>query len=498
MEIVYLVSLGLVSLISIVIYRLYFHPLSHIPGPALAKVTHLYEWYYDLYQGGQFTFKLHDLHQKYGPIIRINPDEIHINDPYFFDQIFNQTNGRANKPPRFAEVFGPFPATIGTPSHELHRVRRSALNPFFSKKSVNDLFPVMWKPIEILLQRLQKFSETGEVLNMKYCYAAATMDIMTAYCFAHEPSSVREPDFGRKTFDDVDSFLIVSLWNIHMPWIMRFVYSLPDWINKIFAPAMADTLDFRLALSKQVEDIRHDKNVVYKYAGHRTVFHELLSSKLPPQELERDRLRDEAFSLVTAGFGTTAFVLRGTSYHIAANPAVRQKLHEELVEAIPDIHQPPSLSTVEQLPYLTAVVLEGLRLTEPVSHRMNRQFPDHALDYHEIPIPKNAVVGTTSMLIHQNKELFPEPQTFKPERWLGEEGKRLERYLVSFNRGPRACLGINLAKAELVLIIAAVFRQFDFDVSAVKRERDIDVSRDYILGAQAADTPGILVTVKAC
>jgi hypothetical protein len=57
---------------------------------------------------------------------------------------------------------------------------------------------------------------------------------------------------------------------------------------------------------------------------------------------------------------------------------------------------------------------------------------------------------------------------------------------------------MNLARAELFLILAAVFRQFDFDISAVRRDRDIDVSRDYILGAQARDSPGILVTVKEC
>lgn len=59
------------------------------------------------------------------------------------------------------------------------------------------------------------------------------------------------------------------------------------------------------ALSKQVEAIRHDEDTSYQQASHRTVFHELLSSKLPPKELERNRLRDEAFSLVTAGSGTS-------------------------------------------------------------------------------------------------------------------------------------------------------------------------------------------------
>ncbi|KAJ5884198.1 benzoate 4-monooxygenase cytochrome P450 [Penicillium tannophilum] len=492
------VFLGLVALISLLAYRIYFHPLAHIPGPPLTKVTYLYEWYYDLYRGGQFTFQLRALHDKYGPVIRINPDEVHIDDPDFFDQVFNQTNGRADKPLRVAEAFGPYPATLGTQFHDLHRLRRSVLSPFFSKKSVTDLVPVMWRPIDILLERLHQAAQTGEIVNMKYIYAAVTLDIINAYCFAHEPSSVHQPDFGRKGFDDVDSFLEVSLLNIHIPWVMRFTYSLPDSINKVLAPALAEILDFRRALSRQIEAIRSGEDTAHEQASHRTVFHELLESKLPPEERKRDRLRDEAVSLVTAGSGTTAYVLRGTAYHISANPAIRQKLHKELVTAIPDVQHFPSLAVLDQLPYLTAVVQEGLRLSDPVTHRMNRQFPDCPLKCRGVFIPANTIVGMTAMLTHLNENIYPEPRVFKPERWLVPESKRLDRYLVPFNRGTRSCLGMNLARAELVLILAAVFRQFDFDVSGVQRDRDIDASRDFILGAPACDSPGILVAVKEC
>ena len=48
------------------IYRVFLHPLSHLPGPKLAHITYLYEWYYDLYLHGQYTFKLKELHRKYG------------------------------------------------------------------------------------------------------------------------------------------------------------------------------------------------------------------------------------------------------------------------------------------------------------------------------------------------------------------------------------------------------------------------------------------------
>ncbi|KAJ9195905.1 hypothetical protein DTO021D3_3521 [Paecilomyces variotii] len=477
----------------ILIYRFFFHPLAHIPGPKLAKATYLYEYYYDLYLVGQYTFKLQELHKKYGPIIRINPDEIHINDPDYIDEVYNM--GRVHKTPRLAEVFGPHPAIISTQPHELHRLRRRAINPFFSKKAVAELIPAIQSPLDILCKRLDDASKTGETLNMKYMYAAVTMDIIRDYCFAREPENVFKPDFGRKAFDDVDGFLEASILNVHIPWFMRISLSLPNSVNKILAPAMADIFEFRSELSLQIEAIRHGENRSYKKAGHRTVFHELLESKLPPEELERDRLRDEAFGLVTAGSGTTAYVLRGTSYHIAANPSIRQRLYDELKAAIPDPSHPPSPQELEQLPYLSAVVLEGLRLCEPVSHRSNREFPDKALNYHGYIIPPGTGVGMTSYLTHHNEEIFPESRVFRPERWL-EGGKQLERYLVSFNRGTRACLGLNLARTELFMILAAVFRQFDFDVSEVSRKRDIDVSRDFMLAGQAKDSPGILVKVR--
>ena len=100
-------------------------------------------------------------------------------------------------------------------------------------------------------------------------------------------------------------------------------------------------------------------------------------------------------------------------------------------------------------------------------------------------------------MLHHNPLLFPEPYAFQPDRWLGSEGKKLEKYLSPFARGTRDCLGLNLARAELVIILATIYRRFDFDVSAVVRRRDIDMTRDFIVGAPAKDSPGILVKVKA-
>lgn len=85
----------------------------------------------------------------------------------------------------------------------------------------------MWKPIYMLLERLRNASRTGEVMNMKYFYAAVTLDIINSYCFAREPTVVNVPDFNREAVDNIDNFLRVSLLNIHFPWVLRFTTSLP-------------------------------------------------------------------------------------------------------------------------------------------------------------------------------------------------------------------------------------------------------------------------------
>lgn len=188
--------------------------------------------------------------------------------------------------------------------------------------------------------------------------------------------------------------------------------------------------------------------------------------------------------------------MRGTTYHIVANPTVHQQLYEELKTAIPDVDHPPPPQILEQLPYLSAVVNEGLRLADPITHRLMREFPDKDLTCHGFTIPRGTGVGMTAYLVHRNEEIFANPQQFRPERWLGEDNKNLKNYLIPFSRGTRVCPGMNLARAELFSVLAAVFREFDFDITQVSRERDIDVNHDYIVAAPAANSPGVLVKVK--
>lgn len=93
-----LLELWLGYLVLLVSYRISpLHPLHSFPGPLIARATYLYEAYFDLYKGGQYTHQIKKLHERYGPLIRINPGALHCNDPHFVDEVYAGAGRKRNK-----------------------------------------------------------------------------------------------------------------------------------------------------------------------------------------------------------------------------------------------------------------------------------------------------------------------------------------------------------------------------------------------------------------
>jgi cytochrome P450 len=239
------------------------------------------------------------------------------------------------------------------------------------------------------------------------------------------------------------------------------------------------------------------KNDNYLTSDHPTIYHVLLTSNLGPEEKTLSRLVAEGQSVVGAGIITTAHSLKVTSYHIIANPSILQTLKAELATAMPDPTIIPPLAQLEQLPYLSAVVKEGFRMSYGTSSRLHRVSPDTSLVFHEWVIPPGTPVSMTSVLMHDNPTIFPEPKVFRPERWLEDQStkKQLDRYLVNFSKGTRSCLGINLAHAESYFTMAAVFRRFDLELFETTRD-DVDIAHDFFNPVARLDSKGVRVLVK--
>ncbi len=152
-----------------------------------------------------------------------------------------------------------------------------------------------------------------------------------------------------------------------------------------------------------------------------------------------------------------------------------------------------SWSELEQLPYLTAVITEGNRLNFGLTMRNCRTAPT-PLHFGPYTLPPGTPVSTMSLFVNAAEEHYPDPWTFDPDRWLGPGAMERRKYMTSFGKGTRRCIGVNLAHMELYMAVAAAAR-FDMDLFETD-EGDVEFRHEYMTFQPRLGSKGIRAVVK--
>ncbi|EON70037.1 hypothetical protein W97_09305 [Coniosporium apollinis CBS 100218] len=477
------------------IYRLFFHPLAKFPGPKLAAVTVWYEAYYDVVGKGQYIFKLKELHDKYGPIIRINPNELHIRDPDYYDTLYNQTN-RLDKSDYFYRMLGNPYALFNTSPASLHRIRRSALNPFFSAQVISRFRPHLQHATDRLCERMAACAEHDEVIPLFYAYRCLTVDIISEFVFGSQLGLLDREDWGRAFYAAYRSLWDLSPLIRQFPIIMTAAMAMPRWMTAVLNPKALEVVDMFAAVDEETLKLLRSDPAEVEKKPYPVVMWELAKSEVtPPEEKRFEVLTLQANGLLSAGFETTGAALAHMTYCVLANPKTQLKLVRELEEAIPDPGNVPSWQVLEKLPYLSSVVKEGLRLTIGAVSRLPRINRTDYMRYKEWQIPPNTAVGMAALYVVKNPDVFHDPEAFIPERWLEPDAKELERHLVVFSKGTRSCIGINLAYAELYSVMATMFRRFPNLELFETTDEDMEGVHDYFAPMVRSGDKGLKVKV---
>jgi cytochrome P450 len=217
---------------------------------------------------------------------------------------------------------------------------------------------------------------------------------------------------------------------------------------------------------------------------------------LPAAEKTISRMTDEVAILVVAGSESPAKTLALIHFHLLNKPSIMLKLRHEVQESIGDSMQIPPLQKLETLPYLSSVIKEGLRMHGGITARSSRVAVDEALQYRQWVIPRGTPLSTSSVFIHRNPDIFPNPSEFIPERWLdsGKLERRLDHYLVAFGKGSRNCVGLNLAFAEMLLALASVVAYFEMDLFMTDVS-DVEMVRDWYVPQAKLGSVGVQARV---
>ncbi|KAI4603817.1 hypothetical protein KJ359_003637 [Pestalotiopsis sp. 9143b] len=435
-----------------------FHPLARFPGPKIAAASYLYEAYYDWILVGRYTREIRDMHQKYGPIVRINPDELHCDDPYFADEIYATGSRIRDKWQHQINTGAAGPVAVtgfSTVPHELHRIRKAALARFFSRGQTLKLEGEVTDFTQRTVNKMLRYSKKGP-FDVKEAFNCFTADVIAQYAFGESMGFVDQEGWEPNFATWVKSFF-------QQAYMMRN-NALARRLAQVALPVLQHIdKDVGIVMQQMGVTIPGYVEAAIKDPDNGRVFAEVMQSDtLPPEEKTLYRLSGEGFNFLLAGTETTAATLTAIVYYMLAQPQTYATLMAALQGVDP---MSPKWTDLEQRPYLWAVVHEALRVMPGVTHRSARIARVENLMYKsqngkvEHVIPKGTPIGMSSMINHFNEDLFPDPNEFKPERWLlpdGQPNLKLQKFLLSFGKGSRACLGEQLAYCEMFVMTAAV------------------------------------------
>jgi cytochrome P450 len=352
----------LLATLGLVIYRLYFHPLARFPGPKLAAATKWYEFWYDVVvpPGGQYSERIERLHDQYGPIVRINPQELHIRDPDMYEQVYTSSTKR-DRWYNAARMTGKTADSFSTIPHDLHRRRRVANAPLMARKTVGAKKGVLSANTAALAANFERAAESGEVVDLGILFIGYSLDVVGAFCFGRDLGAQEDLGLARKWYTVGRSMARITPIMKQFPGLAKVVARMPGAMVKRVWPDAVVIADLdRQMLSWILEHRAQEKKARDLGDGgleSSTLFEVIDNSKLPEEDKSAPRLVDEAVGIIVAGSETTAKILTRTAYELMSNPSVLTRAREELAHASLQLGKPQlEFVDLEKLPYLASTL----------------------------------------------------------------------------------------------------------------------------------------------
>lgn len=297
---------------------------------------------------------------------------------------------------------------------------------------------------------------------MLFAFRCFTVDMVLDFCFSQSVNALDAPNFAAPIVLAMDNSLPTFHLFHHFPLFRKTIFSLPPWLAIKASPETAGLTHLQVILGKQIQDVTSNPSIL-EASPHPTIYHRLLDPQVRNTSpfLADNALMDEALTMLFAGGVTVGDASMTGFFHILSNPSIYSSLRAEILSVWPDINSPPSLEALEALPFLTACIKESLRLSPGACSPLLRIVPVSGATINSTFIPGSTIVGMSSFFVHSSPTIFNSPELFNPSRWMGKESAALEKWLVAFSKGPRSCLGINLAWCELYLLFAGLVRRVD-------------------------------------
>ncbi|TKW49287.1 Pisatin demethylase [Colletotrichum tanaceti] len=481
----------LLALIVVAGYRLLLHPLARVPGPRLAAISNV--WHARQACDGRMLQLGKTLHKRYGPVVRVGPNEVWFDSVDAFKHIYRAGSGfdksdfylsTALQRPDITYTPLPtftYPDTLDLLSErdtQRYRLQRRLIGPLYQTAHLKRHEPALDAVLARVVATLRSLD--GAEIDLKEWMHIIAVESLSAVVLTWSPNYLRDGTDHSSSSHGYTGWRRKSVFGL-FPLAVKL-----ELLSKAFGRAFANLWGVTY---KTPRNFRPFFTGVYRQVSRR-VTAALAGRPVPKNDRKDDFLADlirlhgerpdfseaylrrMAITNFGAGHETMCSALTSVVAMIGSHPEVQRRAADEVRSATKD---PKVYDNAVRLDYTQAAIKEAQRLYPVLGMSLPRTVPAEGLAVHGRVFPPGTTVGCNPVSLHRNAAIFgDDAEEFSPDRWLDGERdvKSMERFNLTWGGGGRICPGRHLAELVVYKTIPALLEHFDVEV-VMPPEEDI-------------------------
>jgi len=433
---------------------------------------------------------IHLLHfhhiQKYGKVFSIclgRKPTVVIADPDILKQILVKDFWNFRNRFLQVQINAPIGKSVFFARDEAWKRIRATLSPSFSGKKMKGMVSLIEESHDRLMEKIEKVVGTGESVDILDWYSRLTLEVILSTAFGVQADIQ----------NDKESLLFERVKEVfRTPWIVDILRRFPFGIYVLrFLSRVRRREGYFDKVASAIVQQRRKTGLT----GRQDLMELMLTAHEESTEEGISKLTDEEIVgqcviFLFAGYETSSNTLAYTTYHLALNEDVQEKLREEIKVAVKSNPDSTLYDLAHNIEYLDCVINESLRLNPPLA-QVNRECVED-YEFNGIHIPAGLEVMIPVYFLHRDPDAWPDPEKFDPERFRSPAKDTRHQYqFMPFGTGPRSCIGMRFGLMEIKITLVKILMKYKF-----VRSPETQVPLKILAGATLIPENGVHVRIE--
>ncbi|KAG4293831.1 hypothetical protein FPRO06_00416 [Fusarium proliferatum] len=446
--------------------------LRHIPGPASAGWTSWWQCRGAL--SGRYHEHLKNAADQFGPLIRIGPNEVLSTDPVVLRNMSavrsTYTKGDFYSSGRIVPGVD---NVVSERNEAKHKFMRAKMAPGLLEYSYREnegfgfeagIDRQLLSFISLIDRKYLSTTSQSRPLDLAEKTQFFALDVIGDVSFGQPFGYLtKNEDLYQYNQINASSLPVMNVVSVY-PWLGKVVHR---WPLSLLLPREEDQVGF----GRLMGFARHF--VLKRLAEGVTMRKDMMQMHIS-NGMNEEELIQQAFISIIAGSNTTAHALRMIILSLITNPSAYRSLIAEIRGVTSTVGSPISWAQTQTLPYLQAVIREGLRMWPPVAGLGFKQVPPEGDTISGFFVPGGTQVGQGFYAVGRSRLVWgDDADVFRPERWLLADEDRLRDMVATldthFGHGKYSCLGKPIALMEIHKAVFELFKRYDFAILNAER-----------------------------